>query len=142
MQATDTGSHNAQRKIVSPNQHRRTAYSKVMDKRKCPIRGLWERNGRYYAQLTVEDQITGIKQVKRVPMEGVSNCLKWQRNDRSLGKAKYVCKCLGGKSIRAEQIQLCEYGDAVCIGYGVTASATTAKIFILRWACFCYLQFA
>jgi integrase len=72
MQAIDTGSHNAQRKIVSPNQHRRTAYSKVMDKRKRPIRGLWERNGRYYAQLTVEDQITGIKQVKRVPMEGVS----------------------------------------------------------------------
>ena len=43
-----------------------------MDKRKRPIRGLWERNGRYYAQLTVEDQVTGIKQVRRVPMEGVS----------------------------------------------------------------------
>ena len=43
-----------------------------MDKRKRPIRGLWERNGRYYAQLTVEDQVTGIKQVKRVPMEGVT----------------------------------------------------------------------
>jgi hypothetical protein len=43
-----------------------------MDKRKRPIRGLWERNGRYYAQLTVEDQVTGIKQVKRVPMEGVN----------------------------------------------------------------------
>ncbi|MGA2030003.1 MAG: tyrosine-type recombinase/integrase [Verrucomicrobiota bacterium] len=43
-----------------------------MDKRKRPIRGLWERNGRYYAQLTVEDQTTGIKQVRRVPMEGVT----------------------------------------------------------------------
>lgn len=43
-----------------------------MDKRKRPIRGLWERNGCYYAQFTVEDQVTGIKQVKRVPMEGVS----------------------------------------------------------------------
>jgi len=42
-----------------------------MDKRKRPIRGLWERNGRYYAQLTVEDQVTGIKQVRRVPLEGV-----------------------------------------------------------------------
>ena len=43
-----------------------------MDKRKRPIRDLWERNGRYYAQLTVEDQVTDFKQVKRVPMEGVS----------------------------------------------------------------------
>ena len=42
-----------------------------MDKRKRPIRGLWERNGRYYAQLTVEDQVTGFKQVRRVPLEGV-----------------------------------------------------------------------
>src|SRR5271169_2355794 len=72
MQAVDTGSHIAKRTIVSQNQHRRATYSKVMDKRKRPVRGLWERNGRYYAQLTVEDQITGIKQVRRVPMEGVS----------------------------------------------------------------------
>src|SRR5277367_2994896 len=72
MQAADTGSTSAKRTIVSPKQHRRATYSKVMDKRKRPIRGLWERNGRYYAQLTVEDQITGIKRVRRVPMEGVS----------------------------------------------------------------------
>jgi hypothetical protein len=43
-----------------------------LDKRKRPIRGLWERNGRYYAQLTVEDEQTGIKQVKRVPLEETS----------------------------------------------------------------------
>jgi len=73
MQSADTGSHIAKRTVVSPNQHRCAAYSKVMDKRKRPIRGLWERNGRYYAQLTVEDQVTGIKQVKRVPMEGVTH---------------------------------------------------------------------
>jgi hypothetical protein len=60
------------RTVVSQGQHRGATYSKVMDKRKRPIRGLWERNGRYYAQLTVEDQVTGIKQVKRAPMEGVS----------------------------------------------------------------------
>jgi integrase len=71
MQPADTESTDIQSKIVSRHQHRGATYSKVMDKRKRPIRGLWERNGRFYAQLTVEDQITGIKQVKRVPMEGV-----------------------------------------------------------------------
>jgi integrase len=71
MQAGDMESTNARSKIVSRDQHRGAAYTKVLDKRKRPIRGLWERNGRYYAQLTVEDQQTGVKQVKRVPMEGV-----------------------------------------------------------------------
>jgi integrase len=72
MQAADTESTNTTNTIVSSKQHRRTTYSKVMDKRKRPIRGLWERNGRYYAQITVEDQVTGIKRVKRVPLEGVT----------------------------------------------------------------------
>ncbi len=71
MQAADTESTTAKSKIVGPKQHRQASYRKVLDKRKRPIRGLWERNGRYYAQLTVEDQVTGIKQVKRVPLEGV-----------------------------------------------------------------------
>lgn len=71
MQSADTESDGRTRTVVSPKQHRRATYTKVLDKRKRPIRGLWERNGRYYAQLTVEDQQTGVKQVKRVPMEGV-----------------------------------------------------------------------
>ena len=44
----------------------------MLDKRKHAIRGLWERNGRYYAQITVEDSTTGMKRVKRVPLEGAS----------------------------------------------------------------------
>jgi integrase len=32
------------------------------------VRGLWERNGRFYAQLTVENPITGVKKVRRVPL--------------------------------------------------------------------------
>ena len=43
-----------------------------MDQRKRPIRGLWQRNDRYYAQMTVEDPHTGIKQVRRVPLEGIN----------------------------------------------------------------------
>ena len=39
-----------------------------MDGRKQPIRGLWVRNGRYYAQLTIEDSKTGNKSVRRVPL--------------------------------------------------------------------------
>jgi integrase len=43
-------------------------FSKVLDGRKQPVRGLWERNGRFYAQLTIENPITGVKKVRRVPL--------------------------------------------------------------------------
>lgn len=56
--------------VVSKRQHRGGTYRKVLDKRKRPIRGLWERNGNFYAQITVEDQNTGVKTVKRVRLEG------------------------------------------------------------------------
>lgn len=55
--------------MVSPN-HRPATYTKVCDRRKQPIRGLWKRNGGYYAQLTIEEQITGRKRVRRVRLEG------------------------------------------------------------------------
>jgi integrase len=38
-----------------------------LDGRKQPIRGLWVRNGRYYAQLTFEDK-EGKKKIRRVPL--------------------------------------------------------------------------
>jgi integrase len=41
----------------------------VRDERKRAIRGLWSRNGRYYAQLALEDLETGRKRVRRVPLE-------------------------------------------------------------------------
>lgn len=43
-------------------------FAKVVDGRKQPIRGLWIRGERFYAQLTVENPITGLKRVKRVPL--------------------------------------------------------------------------
>jgi integrase len=43
-------------------------FAKVTDGRKQPIRGLWQRNGRFYAQLMIENPITGVKRVKRVPL--------------------------------------------------------------------------
>lgn len=50
--------------------HSGAQYKKVFDARKRRIRGLWERNGRYYAQVTLEDPNSGRKQVRRVPLEG------------------------------------------------------------------------
>ena len=54
---------------VASRPHRSPKYKKVLDERKHPIRGLWRRNGRYYAQITIEDPNSGIKRVKRVPLE-------------------------------------------------------------------------
>ena len=48
--------------------HRSATYQKALDGRKRPIRGLWVRNLRYYAQLVVEDFATGQKSVRRVPL--------------------------------------------------------------------------
>jgi hypothetical protein len=42
--------------------------AKVVDGRKQPIRGLWVRNGRYYAQLQFEDGNTGQRKTHRVPL--------------------------------------------------------------------------
>jgi integrase len=72
MQATAIASNGGTGTVVNQNQHRASRYNKVLDQRKRPIRGLWERNGRYYAQISVEDQVTGIKRVKRVPLEGAA----------------------------------------------------------------------
>jgi hypothetical protein len=62
----------ADTQIVQTRQHRSAAYQRVVDERKRPIRGLWVRNSRYYAQLTIEDQHTGQKKVRRIPLEGVA----------------------------------------------------------------------
>ncbi len=43
-------------------------FAKVLDGRKQPIRGLWVRNGRFYAQLKVENPVTGLKKTRRVPL--------------------------------------------------------------------------
>jgi integrase len=59
--------------LVRSHQHRRHQYHKVYDERKRPLRGLWLRNGRYYAQLTLEDMESGLKRVRRVPLEGVTS---------------------------------------------------------------------
>jgi len=54
-----------------PNSNQRQhapQFKRVLDGRKQPIRGLWVRNGRYYARLQFEDGSTGSKRVRRVPL--------------------------------------------------------------------------
>ena len=48
--------------------HSGAKFSKVLDGRKQPIRGLWIRGSRFYARLTVEDPTTGVKEVRRGPL--------------------------------------------------------------------------
>jgi integrase len=83
---------------VGQRQHCGAQYSKVFDQRKRRIRGLWERNGAYYAQLTVFDETRGKKVVRRTRLEDgdgtpvgtapeavkVMNKLKVKRQDNPL----------------------------------------------------------
>lgn len=55
-----------------------------MDGRKRPVRGLWQRNARYYARLAVTDRETGHTQVRRVPLNGVTTAAQAQAELRRL----------------------------------------------------------
>jgi integrase len=56
---------------VRSNSSRRHKYTKVLDNRKHPIRGLWRRNGKFLARITVEDE-SGKKEVRWVPLAAKS----------------------------------------------------------------------
>jgi hypothetical protein len=48
---------------------RKATYQKVFDERKRRIRGIWKRNGWFYARLKTADENTGRKSVRRVRLE-------------------------------------------------------------------------
>src|SRR5690348_9112699 len=54
--------------VGASSSSRRYRYTKVLDNRKHAIRGLWKRNGKFIARITVEDD-AGRKSVKWVPLE-------------------------------------------------------------------------
>ena len=70
----------------------------MFNQRKRRVRGLWERNGAYYAQITVTDETTGKKAVRRTRLEDADgnpvgtvaeatmamNKLKVQRDENAL----------------------------------------------------------
>ena len=70
--------------LISSRSHRRLSYQKVLDARKRPIRGLWIRGGRYYARLAVEDEFTGRRQVRRVPLPKAESVAQAQTQLRRL----------------------------------------------------------
>ena len=71
-QSNDGGHSTAPAQTVHSRQHGEAGYQKAKDERKRPIRGLWVRNGRYYAQITLEDPQSGKKKVRRVPLENAA----------------------------------------------------------------------
>src|ERR1022692_4555967 len=54
--------------VGASSNSRRYKYTKVLDNRKHGIRGLWRRNGKFVARITVEDDAGG-KAVKWVPLK-------------------------------------------------------------------------
>ncbi len=60
------------RLVVGRQQSHDANFAKVLDGRKQPIRALWVRNGRFYAQLKIENPITGLKKTRRVPLNDVN----------------------------------------------------------------------
>ena len=92
--ATQTTTKNSN----SIQQHASGGYAKVDDQRKQRVRGLWERNGAFYAQLTMPQPTTGLPVVRRVRLEdkngvpvatapqavAVMNKMKVQREDDTL----------------------------------------------------------
>src|SRR4051812_32265847 len=59
--ATVSNTTNTQRQSHAPK------FTRVFDGRKQPIRGLWVRNGRYYAQLSFTND-AGVPEVRRVAL--------------------------------------------------------------------------
>jgi integrase len=66
---------NATSQSVVSRQHKRATYQKVLDGRKQPIRGLYKRNGSFYGRLTVADDATGRKTVRRVTLKDDAGAL-------------------------------------------------------------------
>jgi integrase len=68
MNGNETQRNAASQSVIS-RQHRRATYQNVLNGSKQPIRGLSKRNGRFYARLTITDDATGKKSVRRVALK-------------------------------------------------------------------------
>jgi len=68
MSANETTRSSTNSLNASHHQSHTATFAKVLDGRKQPIRALWVRNGRFYAQLKIENPVTGIKKTRRVPL--------------------------------------------------------------------------
>jgi integrase len=82
MKPIETVSSNATAANVCSS-HSRIKYKKVLDGRKQPIRGLWERNGKFIARIAVEDT-DGMKRTRWVPLEGAQTVPQAQEQLKTL----------------------------------------------------------
>ena len=64
--------------------HRPATYQRVLDGRKHPIRGLWIRNGNYYARLNFTDPETGARETRRVRLTSAKTLPQAQAELRRL----------------------------------------------------------
>jgi hypothetical protein len=63
MHARAATNSSTNRQVVGRQQSHAANFAKVPDGRKQAIRALWIRNGRFYAQLKIENPITGFKNI-------------------------------------------------------------------------------
>ncbi len=117
---------------INQRQSHGQTFAKVLDGRKQEIRGLWVRNGRYYARLNIENPITGMKKTTWVPLvdkdnnpvqtvpQAVAelNRLRTHRGDNTL-------RNLGRTPKFADYVPT--YLEAIAAGEGAKAPATVEK---------------
>jgi integrase len=138
MKPTETVSNN---QAGGTNIKHAAKFAKVHDGRKQPIRGLWVRNGRYYARLKVENPITGESKVRRIalvdseqkPVETVPQAVKamerltTQRADQNLPQLSRTPKFTDYVKI---------YLESISSGQGAKADGSVAKekTILGRWS--------
>ena len=108
------------------------SFAKVLDGRKQPIRGLWVRNGRYYARLNIEDLRTGRKVNRRIPLVDKDGRLaaslpeaREQLNRLRLERADNRLPMLRQNPKLAEYVET--YLQSIGAGQGAKKPATVAK---------------
>jgi integrase len=108
------------------------SFAKVLDGRKRPVRGLWVRNGRYYARLTVTDPATGKPKVQRIPILSKAGVPVATVADAKAGLDALVVKRrdTGLEAQRGRAPQFAEYVDHYLDAIGAGAGAKKPRVII------------
>jgi hypothetical protein len=69
--------------VVSRKSHSQHKYAKVLDGRKQPVRGLWQRNGKFIARIAIEDE-AGMKSNRWVALKGAVTVAQAQKQLKTL----------------------------------------------------------
>ncbi len=133
--STDNSTRQRQHALKSAS-----GFAKVKDRRGQDIRGLWVRGQRFYAQLKVENPLTGDKRVKRIPLiDKDSNPVQTIPQAREelarlcTHRADNMLRNLDRTPKLANYVPI--YLDAIAAGEGAKARATVGKekTILARW---------